>query len=154
MTTQVVLRAVEPADIEVFYEHQADPAAAAMAAFPARDRAAHFDHWNKRVLGNPVGIVRTVVVDGAVAGNIVSWIDPELGRLLGYWIGREFWGRGIATEAVRLYLSEVRDRPLHAFVAANNVGSRRVLENSGFAPTSDEPHVGTDGVAEILYRLG
>ena len=126
----IALRAVEQADVEVFYEHQADPVASQMAAFPARDRAAHFEHWTNRVLVNPTGVVRTITVDGAVAGNVVSWVDPELGRLLGYWIGRKFWGRGVATEAVRLYLAEVSERPIHAFVALHNVGSQRVLEKN------------------------
>ena len=149
----ITLRPIEEADIEVFYEHQADPAAAAMAAFPTRDRAAHFDHWTKNVVGNPSGVVRTVLVDGAVAGNVVSWMDAELGRLMGYWIGREFWGRGVATTAVRLYLTEVTERPIHAFVALHNVGSQRVLEKNGFTRASDEPEIADDGVAELLFVL-
>ncbi|HEY5489308.1 MAG TPA: GNAT family N-acetyltransferase [Candidatus Limnocylindrales bacterium] len=149
----ISLRPVEEADIEVFYEHQADQGAAAMAAFPARDRAAHFAHWAKNVLGNPAGTVRTVLVDGAVAGNVVSWIDTDLGRLLGYWIGRDFWGRGVATEALRLYLGEVSERPIRAFVALHNVGSQRVLEKNGFVRVSAEPEIAPDGVAELLFVL-
>ena len=147
------MRAVEPTDVEVFYEQQADPVAADMAAFPARDRAAHFDHWARRVLGDSSVIVRTITVDGAVAGNVVSWLDADQGRLLGYWIGREYWGRGIATEAVRLYLGEVSERPIRAFVALTNVGSTRVLEKSGFVRASEEPEIGSDGVEELLFVL-
>jgi RimJ/RimL family protein N-acetyltransferase len=72
---------------------------------------------------------------------------------MGYWIGREFWGRGVATTAVRLYLTEVTERPIHAFVALHNVGSQRVLEKNGFTRASDEPEIADDGVAELLFVL-
>jgi len=147
----ISLRAVEEADVDIFYEHQADAGASAMAAFAARDRAAHFDHWSRNVLSNRGGVVRTVLVDGVVAGNVVSWVDADIGRLLGYWIGREFWGRGVATEALRLYLAEASDRPIHAFVALHNVGSQRVLDKNGFTRVSAEPEIGADGVAELLF---
>ena len=149
----ISLRTAEPADGEILYEHQADPIAAEMAAFPSRDRTTYLDHWQNVVLANPRGITRIVLVDGVVAGNVVSWVDPELGRLLGYWLGREFWGRGVATAAVSAYLSEVRDRPIHAFVAAHNIGSQRVLEKNGFVRVAEEPHVAEDGIAEFLYVL-
>jgi RimJ/RimL family protein N-acetyltransferase len=149
----ITLRPVEPADVEIFYEHQTDPVATDMAAFPARDRATHFEHWTKRILANPAGIVRTVLVDGAVAGNVLSWLDPDMGRLLGYWIGREFWGQGVATAAVRAYLAEVGERPIHAFVAAHNVGSQRVLEKNGFVRAAVKPEMAADGVEELLFVL-
>jgi RimJ/RimL family protein N-acetyltransferase len=149
----ITLRPIEEADLEIFYEHQADSIASAMAAFPSRDRAAHFDHWSRNILGNRSGLVRTVLVDGAVAGNVLSWIDADVGRMMGYWIGREFWGRGVATQAVRLYLAELAERPIYAFVALHNVGSQRVLEKNGFVRASDEPEVADDGVAELLFVL-
>lgn len=128
---------MEPADVEVFYEQQADPVAADMAAFPARDRAAHLDHWARRVLGDSSVIVRTITVDGAVAGNVVSWQDGRR-RFLGYWIGRVFWGRGVATEAVRLYLREVDERPFtrtwRTPMSARDSSSRRT--DSSWPPIS------------------
>ena len=151
--TQVAVRPVQDADVEVFYEQQADPVASQMAAFPSRDRAAHFDHWINRVLVNR-DYIRTVIADGAVAGNIVSWVDPESGhRLFGYWLGRDFWGRGVATEAVRQYLDEITERPIYADVAVHNIGSQRVLEKNNFVRLSDAPTVESDGVELLLYRL-
>ena len=48
-------------------------------------------------------------------------------------MGREFWGRGLATGALSELAVEIPERPLHAWVAASNVGSIRVLEKCGFA---------------------
>jgi RimJ/RimL family protein N-acetyltransferase len=45
-----------------------------------------------------------------------------------YWIGRSYWGKGIATDALTAFLAVDRSRPLQARVASDNVASRRVLE--------------------------
>ena len=93
-----VLRDVEPGDLDAFFEHQSDPEAAAMAVFPPRDREAVDAHW-RRLLADHSLVTRTIVADGAVAGNIGSWTQDEL-RLVGYWVGRNFWGPGLATTAL------------------------------------------------------
>jgi len=150
----IEIRPVQPEDLEALYDQQADQVAAEMAAFPSRDRATFVNHWNTRILVNPTGLARAVIADGAVAGNIISWIDPDTGhRLFGYWLGREFWGRGIATEAVRLYLAELTERPVYADVAAHNIGSQRVLEKNGFVRESAEPRPSEDGIELFFYRL-
>ena len=53
--------------------------------------------------------------------------------LVGYWIGREFWGKGIATKALAKFLEQIPTRPLHAYVATRNGASIRVLEKCGFS---------------------
>ncbi|HEU0132574.1 MAG TPA: GNAT family N-acetyltransferase [Mycobacteriales bacterium] len=130
----VALRPVLPSDLDAFYANQADAEAAAVAGVPSRDRAAFDAHW-ARMLAEPDGPLRTVLVDGAVAGNLVSWRDGGR-RLVGYWLGREWWGRGVATAALRLYLAELTERPLHALVSHRNAASARVLEKCGFLPVS------------------
>jgi RimJ/RimL family protein N-acetyltransferase len=95
--------------------------------------------------------MRTVVVDGHVAGNVVSWVQGGE-RLVGYWIGREHWGKGVATAALSTFLRQVAIRPLVAYVAERNVASIRVLEKCGFR-TTGSPEVGEDGVTEIVLRL-
>src|SRR5690349_4983076 len=105
VTPVVHLRDVEDQDIDVFFEHQADPQAVEMAAFPARDKDRFAAHWAKLRSDDSL-VVRTIVADGLVAGNIGSW--PDDGRqLLGYWVGREWWGRGVATQALALLVAEV-----------------------------------------------
>ena len=99
-----MLRNVEPDDIEILYTQEADPVANAMAAFPARDRTAHAAHWQK-VLAHDSNVARTIVEEGQVVGYICSW-DADGQRLVGYWIGRDHWGRGIATRALADFVAE------------------------------------------------
>jgi RimJ/RimL family protein N-acetyltransferase len=126
----VLLREVEPGDVAVFYEQQADADASRLAAVASRDRTAHAAHWAK-IMADPEVVIRTIVVEGAVAGQVLSF--PREGvREVGYWLGRQYWGRGLASAALAEFLSVDRQRPLHGVVAEHNVASRRVLERSGF----------------------
>jgi RimJ/RimL family protein N-acetyltransferase len=118
MTPAVFLRDVEDGDLDVFFDHQADPRAGAMAAFPARDRDQFEAHWAK-LRADDTKVVRTIVADGTVAGNIGSW-EEDGQQLLGYWVGREHWGLGVATQALALLVEEVSVRPLYAHVVAHN----------------------------------
>ena len=151
---RIRLRAVTERDLPIFYEQQWDPDANRMAAFPARERDAFMAHWAK-ILGDKTVPVRAIILDGHVAGNIVSW-EQEGKRLVGYWIGKDYWGRGIATAALSEFLGVVRVRPLYAHVAKHNVRSIRVLEKCGFrtstevAQPSEAPG---DGVEELVFRL-
>ncbi|MDQ1614253.1 MAG: hypothetical protein QOJ60_192 [Actinomycetota bacterium] len=151
---RVSIRPKEAADLDVLFEFQREPEGAAMAAFPSRDRDAYFAHHAK-ISSDPANYLRTIVVDGEVAGDIGSW-QQEDKRLVGYWVGRAYWGRGVATAAVRLFLDEVTERPLFGFVAVHNVGSIRVLEKCGFhrlEPKEGESPVGDDGVEEVVLVL-
>ena len=84
-----------------------------MAAFPARDRAAFDAHWATKILGNPATVKQAILLNGQVAGNIGSWSQDGV-RLVGYWIGKEYWGKGVATRALAAFLHHVTERPLHA----------------------------------------
>src|SRR5919112_796542 len=114
VTPAVRLRSVEDRDLDVFFDHQADPQAVEMAAFPARDRDQFAAHW-ARVRADDANVVRTIVVDGQVAGYVCSW-QQDGQQLLGYWVGRAFWGRGVATRAFVQLVGELAVRPLHAHV--------------------------------------
>lgn len=132
-----ILREVRESDIEFFYEYQADPEAAAIAAFTPRDREAAYARW-REIMANDAIVARALVVGDVVAGHLVSWVEEDGHREVGYWIGREFWGRGIATAALRDFLEMVPYRPLEAWVAPHNSGSMRVLEKNGFTFDRDE----------------
>ena len=147
-----MLRNVVEDDLRTFFEHQRDPVAVSVAAFPAREWDAFLFHWQHNVLGNPANEARTILVDDHVAGWVGSW-EQDGRRLVAYWLGREYWGRGVAVAALTEFLSaQEHRRPIHAFVARSNVRSIRVLEKCGFQRV-DEPMPGLDGVSEVLFRF-
>ena len=149
----VVLREVREDDLPIFFEHQRDPEANRMADFPARERDAFMAHW-KKIPENPTNVVMTVVFRGQVAGNVVCWGPPD-DRQVGYWIGREYWGKGIATRALASLLPLLETRPLYAHVALHNVGSIRVLEKCGFTLVGKEQTTSASGadVKELILKL-
>jgi RimJ/RimL family protein N-acetyltransferase len=133
------LREVRDADLAVLFEQWADPVAAHMAAFTApdhMDRDAFERRWS-RLRADETLINRAIVVDGEVVGTIGSWGETDE-REVTYWIGRSYWGNGIATCALEAFLAVDPSRPLHARVASDNVASRRVLEKCGFRAIATE----------------
>ena len=146
------LRNVTDEDLPIFFDHQRDPVALRMAVFSSRERAAFLTHWRTKVL-RPGNLARTIVADGSVAGYISSWEQDDK-RFVAYWIGREHWGKGIATRALSEFLAIEPVRPLHAWVAVHNVGSIRVLEKCGFRTVAQENQQHADGVAEVFMMLG
>ncbi len=149
-----VIRNVTEADLPIFFEHQRDPEAARMAVFPSRDQEAFTAHWQK-ILANEGIIKKTILFEGEVAGNI-GIFDQDGKWLVGYWIGKEFWGKGIATKGLSEVLEEVTIRPLHAYVVTSNVGSVRVLEKCGFTLVGSETKFDEafgEEIEEALYVL-
>ena len=154
MTRQLLLREVQESDLPALFDHQNDPVANEMAAFPPRDREAFMAHWQK-VLANPEVIKRTIVFDGGVAGNVVCF-ERSGERQIGYWLGRNFWGQGIATRAVREFVSSISIRPLTAHVVKHNRASARVLEKCGFTISGEDRAAAVTGgevVGEFVYTL-
>ena len=155
---EVALRPVHDSDLPVFFRQTNDPESLRMAAFthedPA-DRDAFDAHW-KRIRALAGVVNRTVLVDGDVVGSAAVYGEPGE-REVTYWIDRAYWGKGIATAALRDLLAEVPERPLHARVAADNAGSRRVLEKCGFREVARVPAFadarGNEEIEEIRYEL-
>ena len=145
-----VLREVRDEDLAVLFEQWADPVAVQMAAFTAPDHMDRdaFDRRWSRLRADDTVLPRAIVVDGEVVGTIGSWGDSDE-REVTYWIGRAYWGRGIATAALTRFLAVDRCRPLHARVAHDNVGSRRVLEKCGFRVIASERGFAEARSAEI-----
>jgi RimJ/RimL family protein N-acetyltransferase len=142
--SEVILRIVALEDLPTLFAHQADPIATELAAFPSRLYDAFMAHWAK-ILSDSTVIARTIVADGEVVGNVVGF--ENLGRReIGYWIGREFWGRGIATAAVRQFLLIETKRPLEAAVVEHNTASMRVVTSCGFTAYGQDDDY-------VLYRL-
>ncbi len=151
--TSVRLRPVAASDLDTFFEHQRDPVALRLGALTARERPEFDRHWAK-ILADPTGIIRTVECEGAITGYVCSFLRDGL-REVAYWYGREYWGKGIATAALRALLPEVPERPLYACVVVDHPASRRVLEKVGFRVAEKLPSNGTSAQEseELLLML-
>ncbi|GAB1334926.1 GNAT family N-acetyltransferase [Streptomyces sp. E-15] len=129
---EIALRAVRDSDLAVIHRQMTDPEAVRMAAFGpegAPDRASFAAYWQR--LRDTSDVLRTVLADGKVAGTAAVY-GAAGEREVTYWIDRAYWGRGVATAALRALLAEVPERPLYARAAADNAASLRVLQKCGF----------------------
>lgn len=148
---------LEDDDLDAIFEMMRDPASVRAAAFTAADpddRAA-FDAWVARQRAAPGVQYHVITENGGFAGTIAAFtIDGD--REVSYWIARHAWGRGVATEALRLLVAREAERPLYARVATENAASRAVLAKVGFTEVSRDvdfaPGVGRE-VEEIVMTL-
>jgi RimJ/RimL family protein N-acetyltransferase len=130
MTT---LRTVNEDDLPIFFVQQLDKDANYMAAFTTKhpeDRTTFDKHWAK-ILSDTSNIIRTIIFEEKVAGYISSFIMFNE-QNISYWLGKEFWGKGIASAALATFLDEVTVRPLYGRAVKDNLASIRVLEKCGF----------------------
>ncbi len=154
MGLDISLREVRESDLPILFGHQRDPEAARMAVFPSREWDAFQAHW-ARILADPKVTARTILFRAQVAGNIVSW-ERNGKTLVGYWVGRERWGQGVASGALALFLLEVKTRPLFAHAARHNLASIRVLQKCGFQLCAGEGEAHEkliEGAEEVVLRL-
>ena len=150
MSDELVLREIDESDLTMFVELESNPEARWMAAFGEKgpiDREKTLQHW-RQLLQNHSAVKRTIVLNGRVVGYVLQF------ELLGnpsvaYWIANEFWGKGVATRALREFLIQVEMRPIYARVAKDNMASRRVLEKCGFTSYGEEHNYANARQTEI-----
>jgi RimJ/RimL family protein N-acetyltransferase len=153
----IELRDLDDDDLDAVYDMLRDPDAVAMAAFTradASDRAA-FDEWIAVRRRSSEVSLHVVTERGGFAGIVAAFtVDGD--REVTAWLARHAWGRGVATEALRLLLSHEPTRPLFARVAAHNAAGVGVLEKNGFTEVSrslqDASGLGRQA-EEIVYAL-
>ncbi|MBL8818930.1 MAG: GNAT family N-acetyltransferase [Planctomyces sp.] len=124
------LRPVRQTDLPVMFVLQQDPESNRLAVTYPRTESGFQQHW-MQALSDPTVTARAILSEDLFVGWIAVYPSDGL-SLVGYWLGREFWGRGIASRALMLLLNQVRKRPLFARVAVSNGASVRVLQKCGF----------------------
>ncbi len=148
MAGEVTIRETQESDWPVLFEFQRDPASSAMAGVPAREWDTYIAHQQK-VRADEANLTWTVLYDGQIVGDVLSF--PRNGRReIGYRIAQEYWGKGIATRALSLFLGKEQRRPLYGWVLAQNIGSQRVLEKCGFTIIGEEHEDGAHGIIFML----
>ena len=79
---------------------------------------------------------RAVELDGQLVACVSYWPHQPDGVEIGYWVGKDFWGKGICTEALRRLMTSEKfpeRTDVFAKVMTQNIGSQRVLEKCGFS---------------------
>ncbi|WP_372368987.1 GNAT family N-acetyltransferase [Candidatus Uabimicrobium sp. HlEnr_7] len=141
-----MLRNVHIDDLYIFFEQQLDPKARWMCAFGNDpDKKDLFVTKWKKMLVDPTVLIKTIILNDEIIGNIMSYKSE-----ISYWIGKEFWGKGLATKAVVYFLTNVeKKRPIYARVAEDNLGSRRVLTKCNFEVVGEEKGFSSTRVCEL-----
>src|SRR5262249_42451393 len=83
-----------------------------MAAFTAKDpadREAYMARWTKS-LGDETIIGQTILFDRLVAGSVLSFEESSR-REVSFWMGKHYWGKGIATSALVAFLDRLTTHP-------------------------------------------
>ncbi len=154
---EIGLRNVIETDLPIFFQHQLDPQASFQAAFISRDPADRkaFDAHYAKILGDETVVMRTIVLQNQVVGHLAKFVmfdKPEIT----YWIDKAFWNRGIASQALALFLNQYQSRPIFAHAAADNLASIHVLEKCGFVTIGRETSFAkarNQEIEEVLMKL-
>lgn len=96
---------------------------------------------NAMITAEPADVFAfAILADDQVVGSIGAFRMANVHRItaeVGYYIGQEYWGRGIATEAIKLTCKHVFKHNdiarIFAEPLAGNIASCRALEKAGFA---------------------
>ena len=154
---KMIIRKTIQDDLETLFKNQRDKEANVMAAFTAEDpndKVAYMAKWSKIVDNDQVNM-QTVLLESQIVGSVLHFsMDGEIN--VSYWIGKTYWGKGIASQALSLFVHQVSERPLFGRVAFDNIGSQKVLEKCGFEEIGTDVYFANARGKEIeekIYRL-
>lgn len=141
MEPTVIIRPVTLDDAHAFALHGDNPKIAANMRdiFPSPYKLDDAKRFISSVITLDPPRVMAIVADGDVCGAI-SLVGKEdvYARSFetGYWIGEDFWGRGIATQAVKQIVeygfTNFNVERIYACVFSPNLSSKKVLLKNGF----------------------
>ncbi|WFB69217.1 GNAT family N-acetyltransferase [Chryseobacterium sp. WX] len=152
----IKLRPTVVEDLETLFQFQLDYEANHLAAFTSKDstnKEAYIAKFTK-LLTDPTINNQTIIAGTVIVGSIAKFIMEDDVEIT-YWIDKNFWGKGIATTALKDFLTIETTRPIFGRVAFDNLGSQKVLEKCGFIK------IGTDKgfanarqteIEEFIYR--
>lgn len=154
---QIQLRQTQKNDLEILFQFQLDKDAIYLAAFTPKDptdKAAYLEKYTKHLNDATINM-QTILVDETIVGSLAKF-EMEGDTEITYWIDKNFWGGGIATAALKKFLTIESTRPIFGRVAFDNFGSQKVLEKCGFVRTGKDKGFANARQAEIeefIYKL-
>lgn len=153
----VTLRKTEVSDLDTFFTFQSDEEAGYMAAFVNenwQDKEVYLAKWRKLLADETIKI-RTILLDSKIVGNVSIWLlgdEPQIA----YGLGREFWNKGIVTNALDQFLTIFPERPLFGRAAFDNIASIKILTKCGFQKINEEQtyaHARGKEITEVVFVL-
>lgn len=156
-TIEIELKHTNQKDLETLFLFQLDKDANYLAAFTSKnpsDKDAYIKKWTKLLSDEKIN-VRTILLKNEIVGSIAKF-EMESNAEITYWIGKEFWGKGIASTALKKFLEIEKTRPLFGRIAFDNLGSKKVLENCGFSKIGIEKgfaNAREKEIEEIIFEL-
>ncbi|MES2132682.1 MAG: GNAT family N-acetyltransferase [Bacteroidota bacterium] len=153
----IQLRKTTVEDLETLYLFQLNEEAIHLAAFTSKnhtDRITYFEKWTRFLQDKSIN-TQTILYNGHIAGSVGKYMMEEEAEIT-YWLGRDYWGKGIATKALQQFLKLETTRPINGHVAFDNISSQKVLENCGFVKTGSVQYFANargKEIEEFIYRL-
>ena len=153
----IILTKTEKEDLNTLFQFQTDKVGGYLAAFMPKDpndKAAYIEKYSK-FLTNPTINMRTIKMNNEIVGSIFKFV-MEGDNEITYWIDRKFWGQGIATKALKNFLTIESNRPIFGRVAFDNIGSKKVLEKCGFEKIGTDKSFANarqEEIEEYIYKL-
>ena len=145
------------ASVRIYYEESQQPEIKAMLPQKARSVEEAIADYKETLLPDATSYGRTICVDGSYIGDVWCYCIDKAetpNAMLSFCIfEKSYWNNGIATEAVSLFLKEIRKKyefeMIGAFTFSKNVASQRVLEKNGFQLVEEFEE---DGIASKYYQ--
>ena len=155
-TERILLRPWQDSDAESLYKYACEPDVGTRAGWPPHKSVEESREIIRTVFNNDTTWAIVLKAAGEVIGAMGYMPEYELNlparegeTLVGYWIGKPYWNRGICTEALLLMLDHIRKGTNYTSLIGShyidNPASGRVMEKCGFKPT------GETAVDESLY---
>lgn len=154
---EIVLKKTEVSDLETLFQIQLDEEGGYLAAFTAKDhdnKAAYINKYTS-FLENPTINNQTIWFENTIVGSVAKFIMDDKTEVT-YWIDRKYWGKGIATKALKEMLKMIAVRPIYGRVAFDNLGSQKVLENCGFVKIGTDrgfANFRQEEIEEFIYKF-
>lgn len=157
LVTTVTLRPMLESDLGQFFLDQQDEEARYRAAFTPEDpfdREAYMSKW-KKLLHDETVLNKTILVENKIAGSIAKYVMFGEAQIT-YWISKPYWNRGIASAALKEFLSQYKQRPIFGRTAFDNIASQRVLEKNDFLLVERDRYFSNarkQEIEELIFRL-
>lgn len=164
-TDRILLRPWRESDAAALFRYASDPEVGPRAGWPPHQSEKESREIIRTVFhndstwaiclkesGEPIGTIGYAPCDG----NSLPSREGE--PLVGYWVGKPYWNKGICTEALQLMLEYIRKHTdIQSLISSHfvdNPASGRVMEKCGFVPTGetcvDEAFAGSDRPMRVL----